>query len=315
MKFRQFLVLIVSLSVLGACGSSSNEESQTSRLAPQIGTNISSTSLLRKPVAFTLSNPNSNYSLGNAYVARIKETSTALYWMVQVNNVSNKTSCFVNLDSGEYRSNNGTVLDTVPVSYVSGSIRDVGNSVYTNTCLAPGQRGFFVGVTLNVSYDQIGSIVFSSLLQSVAASTVPTLTISPAGYSVTPNSAVSQKVSLTVHNDSSVAGVLALSSRAILLDSDNNPLIWLYLTRPTTWNGSLNPGENGILESTVEYEGASRKTFVNLDYALLLTPQSVSIQSLSQPLLNASDFASIEEFDSYMLSRITEQEQLKQLSQ
>jgi len=316
MKFRLLLplVLLLSLSLLGACGGS-NEESQATHVGPQIGTNISSTSLLRKSVPFTLSNPNASYSLGSAYVARIKATSTAIYWMIPVTNVSNKTSCFVNLDSGEYRSNNGTVLDTVPVSYVAGSTRDLGNNVYTNTCLTPGQGGFFVGVTLNVNYDQIGSIVFASLLQSVASSTAPALTISPAGYSVTPNSAVSQKVSLSVHNDSSVAGVLAPSSLSILLDGDNTPLIWFYITRPTTWNGSLNPGGDGVLESTVEYEGASHNMWVNLDYGLLLTPQTVSIQSLNQPLPNAADFASVEEFDSYMLSRITEQEQLKQLSQ
>lgn len=323
MNFRMLLVVVLMLttSVLTACSEPSSGSGTTPPNGPpgsqeggQLGTNSSPISSLRKIVPFSITNPNTDYSIGTTYVARSSTASSAIYWVTDVTNIGTATSCFVKLNTGEYRSSNGAVLDTEIAAYVHGTMRDLGSNIYTNTCLAPGQIGHFIGITLNVSFDQIDSIVFDNLSVSSSASSAPALTMSPVGYTVANTTPPLQWIDLTVHNNGPANGVVGILSLSLLLDSADNPLIWTFFSPPTTWDGSLSAGANGVLESSLLYEGASTNLLVYLDYDAALTAQSLSLAT-PKPLLKNTDFASVEEFQKYILTLRADQENLKQLSQ
>lgn len=334
MYLRVFLMMVslLAIAVISACGSSSDNSepggssdlgniagivtSGTSKIGVDTGTALST---LRKLVPLTLVNPNGDFVLGNTYVSRNTPSSTSIYWMTEVSNVSARAACFISLNTGSYLSNNGIVLDNVPEAFLMGTVRDVGSGGYTNSCLLPGQSGHFIGITLNVLFDQIDSIEFNDLSVSVASSNSPSSTVSIPGYAVIGTANNSQALELSLHNDGPANVIIGPQSVGILLDTSGKPLVWTYLSRPvkpTVWDGSLSAGADGTLESNIVYEGASTRMLVYLEYDAAIAPaQSLTLQTLDQPLLTVSDFGSLEAYQVYILTQRNEQEKLKALSQ
>lgn len=282
----------------------------------QLGSNSATISQVRKNITFSLDNPHSDFAFGSAYAAQTTTSSSAIYWIVEVSNTGDQTHCFIRMNTGRYLASDNAELGTEDFTYVNGSLKELtASGIHTNTCLESGESGHFIGIDSTISMDQVSGIAFSTLSVSSSQGQAPGLTMGAVSYSADSPSNFVQGIDLTVQNFGPAAGIVGSLSLSVLLDDNDNPLIWLYFSRPTGWSGELASGQSGIIQDDLIYDGVSNKLRVYLDFeAQTVAPLLFSASSL-QPTLNEEDFSTTEEYLSYVLDTKNQNENLKQLSQ
>lgn len=281
----------------------------------QLGSNDTANNQLRKSISFSLDNPHNDFAFGAAYAAKITSTSSAFYWMVEVTNSSNQTHCFIKVIDGRYLSSTGSELGTDSLAFVDGELRKLSSSdIYTNTCLSPGSNGHFIGIDTTIPMEQVSSIVFNSLTVSSSVSLAPDLSMTATSYEADSPGNLLQNIDLTVLNNGPVDGILK-TSFSILLDDNDDPLIWSFFSVATGGTDAIASKQSGIISNDLLYEGSSNKLIIYLNYEAQTVGQAQFTSSKLLPVLTKEDFSTTEDYLEYILGIKNQNEYLKQLSQ
>ncbi|MDH5408560.1 MAG: hypothetical protein OEY00_08115 [Gammaproteobacteria bacterium] len=291
---------------------STSNSSETVLNGNNFGRNLSDIANLRKPITFTVTNPDDRFSFGTAYAARPTASSNGLYWMVYVTNTTaNETFCFIQFNGGDYRNDADEIVVGVVLgfTFVDGSVRRLSNSgSETNTCLGPGERGILNGIELQDGlYDSLAGIVFDSISVSSNSSELLAAHVThEAAFSVIDGSSFN----MTVKNIGTEAAILDSVSLYLLVDEENQPLIWGFVSPEDGWDGRLAAGAEGTLFDIKFYDGISNKMFVYLDYDTAGPIASISIDR--DEILSPSDFPGADEYNIYInnLRNVTENNKL-----
>ena len=211
--------------------SSSSVSSTTNNGSVLTGNNIgscgTSNSQLSKSVTLTLQTSNSDISLGTPYVGRGISTSETIYWSIPVNNTSSINShCFIKLNTISFYDSSNTLLTVDSISYLDGSIKKYSSSGYTDTCLLPNGNGYVSGI-------EIISNIYTNVSKIVVGNITTTSGLSDSDLSVIPQSYQTSGTYndplIKVTNQTSIKTKLEFSI-IYLLDSNNNPIMWSYLS-------------------------------------------------------------------------------------
>jgi len=222
--------------------------------------NSKPSSLLYKPISISLSNANSSFSLGQAYVGRSSTNSEYAYWTLPVTNSGPTPFCFIQLSGGiHYKDSSGNTIasDSLGYTYVDGSV-GFQSVLSTHTCLAVGELGYFAGIQNNV-YTSLNSIAFSQIEVSATTPKNIAAKIIPQSYSVS-----NSKLSVRIKNEGSGSGNFGIN-RVFLLGYDNVPIFWSNLSTPS--NDTILQTETGILDFTISYAGNSNKILPFLNFS------------------------------------------------
>jgi hypothetical protein len=212
--------------------SSSSVSSITNNGSVLTGNNIgscgTSNSKLSKSVTLTLQTPHSDISLGTPYVGRGSSTSETIYWSIPVNNTSSSNShCFIKLNTISFYDSSNTLLTVDSISYLDGSIKKLSSSGYTDTCLSPNGNGYVSGIEIisNI-YTNVSKIVVGYIDTSSSGLYDSDLSVIPQSYQT---SGTYNDPLIKVTNQTSIKTKLRFSV-IYLLDSNNNPIMWSYLS-------------------------------------------------------------------------------------
>jgi hypothetical protein len=204
-----------------------------------LGGNAFDASAMRRMVPVTVTTALPGLQVGAAYLTRTSSTLENAYLTIAVSNTGTARPCFLQATPLHYLNGTQLLNDATHSSYVSGSVGDVGFGISTDSCLGPGESGYFIDIQLASS----GPAFFSSTtsielgLASDTAGTVPAGRLHPTGYEVGACSPM-RSLRLTAVNDGSAAVEVAQSgtglSPVILLDAGALPAGWLYLQNDTS---------------------------------------------------------------------------------
>lgn len=335
---KAFISLIITL-ILQACGGGDDaapvnndkpkdntEPSQWVVTGPDLGSNTAVLADIRKPITFSVTNSDSRLSLNQAYATRSSTSTESVYWLVQVKNVSaSDRLCFIRLNTGTFKDALGATIKTNNGTYLHGSIFKL-NVETTNTCLAPGETGFFVGVELGSShpgiYSNLAEIVFDNISVYTDIKQRPLSKVAPdLNYTVTFD--VSQFISLKVSNTGTVDSSVDKNNLYVMLDQTEEPLHWGFMERTADWDGLLTVDNSNFLEGTsaISYTGKANRIRVLIDYEDSADAPGPPVPSpLTQQYgkqLNANDFSTHEAYQAYLLKRYNDREskKVKRLSQ
>jgi hypothetical protein len=199
-----------------------------------LGANAFDASTMRRMVPVNVGTPLAGLQVGPAYLTRTSPTTENAYLTVAVSNTGTQRPCFLQATPLLYMNGTQLLNAATDSSYVSGSVGDVGFGISTNSCLGPGESGYFIDIQL----DPGGTAFFSSTtsielgLASDTEGTVPAGRLHPTGYEVGTCTTM-RSLRLTAVNDGSAAVEVAQSgvglSPVILLDAGALPAGWLYL--------------------------------------------------------------------------------------
>ena len=255
---------------------------------------------LRKPITFSVTTPNPNFQFGQAYGARISSTTEGFYWIVPVSNVSGIESfCFISINDGVIRDAGGNQLDTDALAFVNGSVRKFNaSSIYTDTCLGPGESGHMLGIALDI-YSQANALVFSNMSVTSAGFGPSDVSMEPLSYTV------NTQVNLEYRNHGNTPGEIEPLSPYFPLHTDNTPLIWGFFSPPSGADTVIGAGQSATLVDNLYYTGSSSKITVYLNYQAPVNSASLAkIDKYNSQARNS--FSSAEESTEYLSQRRTE---------
>ena len=253
--------------------SSSSVSSITNNGSVLTGNNIgscgTSNSQLSKSVTLTLQTSHSDISLGTPYVGRSSSTSETIYWSIPVNNTSSINShCFIKLNTISFYDSSNTLLTVDSLSYLDGgSIKKFSSSGYTDTCLSPNGNGYVSGI-------EIISNIYTNVSKIVVGNITTTSGLSDSDLSVIPQSYQTSGTYndplIKVTNQTSIKTKLRFSV-IYLLDSNNNPIMWSYLSDvDIESNSSLD------LNSSMMFDGSVSKIHVFLGLEVYSSSRTIN---------------------------------------
>ena len=233
-----------------------------------VGSCGTSNSQLSKSVTLTLQTPHSEISLGTPYVGRVLSSSETIRWIIPVNNTSSSNShCFIKLNTISFFDSSNTLLTVNSSSYLDGRTKKLSSSGYTNTCLSPNGNGYVSGIEIisNI-YTNVSKIVVGYIDTSSSGIYDSDLSVIPQSYQT---SGTYNDPLIRVTNQTSIKTKLEFSI-IYLLDSNNNPIMWSYLSDvDIESNSSLD------LNSSMIYTGSVSKIHVFLDLDVYSSSRSI----------------------------------------
>lgn len=201
---------------------------------PALGVAVFTASTDRRTVPVNVGKNVTGLQIGQAYLTRSPPTSTSVYVTIPVTNTGTGYPCFIQAMPFKYLTSAGTALNSASDSdYLSGGVGDLGGGIYTHSCLAPGETGYFLdfrsgtptqyfSVTASISVD----------ISSPFAGQAPPGRLTPKQYDIGTCDDV-RSVRVTAVNDGTSTVAVAASGvglgPAILLDTDGLPAGWIYL--------------------------------------------------------------------------------------
>jgi hypothetical protein len=169
-------------------------------------------------------------SVGQAYLTRSSFASD-VQLTIPVMNGGTDHPCFIAAESFHYLSSTGTLLNAAAdMDYVIGSVGDMGNDIYTHSCLAPGETGYFL--------DSRGAAFFTSTasmeldLSTVAEGTAPAGHLTPKQYELGTCAGLRSLRVMAVNDGASTVTVAPDGQGlgpAVLLDGDGLPAGWIFV--------------------------------------------------------------------------------------
>jgi hypothetical protein len=233
-----------------------------------IGNGETLNSQLSKSVTLTLQTPHSDISLGTPYVGRGSSTSESIYWSIPVSNTSSINShCFIKLNTISFFDSSNTLLTVNSSSYLDGRTKKLSSSGYTNTCLSPNGNGYVSGIEIisNI-YTNVSKIVVGYIDTSSSGLYDSDLSVIPQSYQT---SGTYNDPLIRVTNQTSIKTKLEFSI-IYLLDSNNNPIMWSYLSEvDIESNSSLD------LNKSLMFDGSVSKIHVFLDLDVYSSSRSI----------------------------------------
>jgi len=170
------------------------------------------------------------------------------------------------VESAQYLDAGGTEVTSVSFRDVNGSVGRLG-SVFTPTCLSPGEVGYFCDVQILTSYDAVASVSLTISADPDTQIFDPLSKPVPTGYSYDQGT---KTLSVTVENVGMVAAkIFGLSSFYILLDSQDTILWWHTLRTGASPDEAVIPAGSSVtlVDPSVHYEGSGTRLRVFLDWA------------------------------------------------
>jgi len=246
-----------------------------------IGKGISATGDLRKSLTVTDLSANAEFSIGTAYATRPTTTLDYAYTFVPVTNNGSQTQCFVVLKNITYRDLNDTPISTGGISYIDGSVAAVSATIFTDTCLAPGETGLAAGVIANI-YGASAKMEFTLESQAINA-TAPAARVIPQSYSLTDPTATTYAATLLVSVKnvgigSALVGAATRFHSWYLLDATDQPLMYGLTDKVAQ---SVTPvNTTTTISADVFYDGVGGDkvlVFVNYEDTTLATNQIQAI--------------------------------------
>lgn len=179
---------------------------------------------LRKVIAYTMSGDAASLDLGPMTISRMSTTSTFVRSHVPVTNVSASTRCFIEMEALSF-SDGSAELVADQGNFVQGSVGDVGGGLYTDTCLAPSESGYFLGIT-EVDFELIGEASFV-IDDPDTLATAPLQSAVPTGYAVD-----GSDVDITVEHVGGGDINAPDNSIWLLRDAAGQPVVWGFADAP-----------------------------------------------------------------------------------
>jgi hypothetical protein len=221
-------------------------------------------------VQVSLANTSAYFEVGKCYVGRTSSSSAWVYWMMQVINRSSLTLPFVRISGIRFRDDYGDLISTdtsMDYTYVAGRVMVVGfASLFTNTCLAPGDTGYFLSIDTVTT--KLASITADSISCSSSSISPPAAAISATSYTYQNNA-----LDISVYNSGTV-GAKLLDGCSLLLGSSGVPVLWT-LVSPV--DSMISAGGRGVYEeSYLSFSGSFQgvKLFSDFEDAAFLAKRS-----------------------------------------
>ncbi len=220
---------------------------------------------LRKPVPVTVIDPHPDIALGTGYITRNQIPESLVQFIIHATNTGAVPHCFVSANSITYRRTDDSIIDDTGLAYVIGSVQVVNGGVQTAACLRPGESGYLLELDSNLIYDEIASVEFRLGISQSGNSTDPLAECIPTSYTY------DQVEGLVVPFENTGAGPCTVDggfSRWVLLDSEGEPLWWIFLLddiQPP--DGIVAPGNTGVVENNNSlYSGVGRSIHAWIDF-------------------------------------------------
>ena len=253
-----------------------------------LGSGAADVAALRKDISVRLITEDRDLELRDAYLARESADTETFEWFVELVNTGTETYCFVQALGLEFSGDGESVL-IGDNSFVQGNVRVGANDVYTDTCLAGGQTGYFFSIENAADGDQLYSLIDSLTLSELtvqAGGEVPPASIVPQEYSVAPGTP--QEIAVNITNTGTALARLEEFSNYILLDDDEQPLTWNFFNSPSNsvgGDGTVAAGETRVLNDTLSYDGSADRMLAYTDFedpnSTLNAPDLRSLAGLS----------------------------------
>jgi hypothetical protein len=271
------------MALVVACGGYSErpEEPAPKPYAPQnnsatltgvtVGTGTALLSTLRRTVEIKEIEQHPDFEVGPAYVTRRDGGDSLIHSLIRVKNTSSRAYCHVKIEILTWKDAQGNVLGDGLIQFIQGSVGTLtalGSTSANSSCLGPGETGWHLDSKATSGAFDVS--VFELKVEAVKdepggldAKLIPTqYTLDNEG-----------KLSVTFKNEGSGSGYMVPDksfSKYILLDDDNSPLTWGFLTKNLSPIGEVVPGQSGAATavSGVAFAGTSKKVLVYIDFRM-----------------------------------------------
>ncbi len=193
----------------------------------------------RRVVPVNVTSPLPGITLSQAYVTRLTTADETAYITIAATNSGMEYPCFVQATTSQWLDSNGQVLNPGGNGpYLSGSVGALSDMLSTDSCLAPGETGYFIDLAIAGNapiYSAIASIQIG--LQSLATGTTPPGKLLPSRYEVgTCAGNRTMRVTGTASGGTVSVGPGANLAPAIFLDGAGLPVGWALLIEELSVN-------------------------------------------------------------------------------
>jgi hypothetical protein len=217
----------------GAARTANNTADMTG--AP-LGDSAIDTAVQRKKIEVRAEGIIPDLMVGDGYLWRPTATSESAYLSIAVTNIGTSVLCSIKGSNYRWLDAAGNPLampDPTDLIYVDGSVGTLSDGDFTDSCLGPGEQGYFTDVKTtdeaSLLFSQVGTVAFG-LSGPFSAGTAPAGKLVPQSYDVgTCPTMQAVKVILTNTGTDKVALQPYSLSPAILIDDSGVPAGWLYL--------------------------------------------------------------------------------------
>jgi len=271
-----------------------------------IGSGTAVVGNLRKQIAATVLGTNTSFTVGIAFATRGGTSSDYAYVILPVTNIGTQTLCYVKLAGITYRDSSGAAIGVPSVTYVNGSVGIVSSTMFTDTCLAPGETGMVADIKASL-YTAVAKMEFTFETTSYTIS-VPAASVIPQSYSVQSTGSIP---SINVKNVGSGPAQIggANTSMVFLLDGAEQPLMWSFaFSDPSVPSVVVPVAGTATIPSYGYYDGSASKllAFVGFEDA----PLTAGLTATFGIALPATDIcAAALSSDELMLCRIESRNQ------
>jgi hypothetical protein len=197
-------------------------------MGAMIGNGVTPLGDLRKPINVKVTSTDTSFTVGDVYATRPSTNTDYAYIFVPITNTSNVERCFVKLGNITYRDASDLALVSNGLSYVTGSVALAVSTVFTNSCLAPGEKGVAITVTANI-YSAVSTMEFTLDAPNYVL-TEPVASVIPTSYSFTTATGTpANTLYVTVQNEGAGPALVGAPLRFhtwILLDDAGLPLAY-----------------------------------------------------------------------------------------
>jgi hypothetical protein len=265
---------------------------------------------LRKVFDVTFTQASKELKIEKAYINRTFASIDAIYIIIPVRNISDNFLCDVSIKDIVYKDQDGNTLASGVTGSLHGSVGQNTKSEMTDTCLAPKEVGYAVGITSEKDGNKLFSATSSVEITSIEGSADTHKRVEermlPTKY-VTLN-ADRRGFEITVENQGTQSLQLTFASSYILLDGEGWPLTWGFLDpKEKDSEGkpvypTLAPGETASFEVTFPFDGTASTIRPVIDFEISGSSRAHSMKT-RRALLDPSSFESIDEYSEYLLQQ------------
>ncbi len=253
----------------GAIASLSNNSAALDGVSFGLGT--TSVDDLRKSIRIDLLQPEPRLTMGSAYAMRDTTDETYIEIGFVVTNVGPTSLCFAMLEGFRLKDAMGADLIEPPMypPFVQGSVAMLDSSLWTDTCLQPGETGWVLDIEGSPGglalYAPLAAIEFQYDIPDFL-NDLPGPRVVPDGYTVSDDGF--ETVCFTNVGQGQAAMTAQTFSKFVALDDTGAPLEWEFLTDHIRPVGLLQPGDSGSASTQFPsfYEGNAHRMRAFIDF-------------------------------------------------
>ena len=248
--------------------SGGNNSAIFSATGSYIGEGTTSNSLLSKAILVTASSSGS-FTVGQGYASRSGVSTDTAYVVIPVTNSSSTSAYgFVKATDIVFRDGLGDQISTASYTYLYGSVGDVGYDIQTDSCLAPGEEGYFIFIETYM-WSALASVSFTFYAPGYGASD-PGAIVRPESLEYGPASPYGNYLAIGFRNSGTKTAVMGTIKAAfyVLFDAAMDPLLWGFLyDNLSPVSGLIAPGGTGSVEDSVMFfDGSASYIRVLMDF-------------------------------------------------